>query len=169
MKVLIIGYKRSGKDTLAEIWKERFGIEYESSSMAAARLFIYDELKGKYDYSSFEECYEDRMNRRKEWYDLITNFNSEDPARLAKIMLETSDMYVGMRSNIEVNSCKEQKTFDMIVWVDAEERVGKESTESCTVTKEDAYILITNNGTEEDFRVKAIKLGEILFNEKIRV
>lgn len=169
MKVLIIGYKRSGKDTLAEIWKERFGIKYESSSMAAARLFIYDELKDKYDYSSFEECYEDRMNRRKEWYDLITNFNSEDPARLAKIMLETSDVYVGMRSDIEVNSCKEQKTFDMIVWVDAEERVGKESTESCTVTKEDAYILITNNGTKEDFRVKANKLGEILFNEKTRI
>ena len=169
MKVLIIGYKRSGKDTLAEIWKERFGIEYESSSMAAARLFIYDELKDKYGYSSFEECYEDRMDRRKEWYDLITDFNSEDPARLAKIMLETSDVYVGMRSDTEVDSCKEQKTFDMIVWVDAEERVGKESTESCTVTKEDAYILITNNGTEEGFRVKAIKLGEILFNGKIRI
>lgn len=169
MKVLIIGYKRSGKDTLAEIWEKRFGIKFESSSMAAARLFIYDELKDKHDYSSFEECYEDRMNRRKEWYDLITNFNSEDPARLAKIMLETSDVYVGMRSDIEVDSCKEQKTFDMIVWVDAEERVGKESTESCTVTKEDAYILITNNGTEEDFRVKAIKLGEILFNEKVKI
>src|SRR5690554_3607383 len=169
MKVLIIGYRRSGKDTLAEIWEERFGIKYESSSMAAARLFIYDELKDKYGYSSFEECYEDRMDRRKEWYDLITVFNSEDPARLAKIMLETSDVYVGMRSGIEVNSCKEQEIFDLIVWVDAEERVGKESTESCTVTKEDADIIITNNDTEEVFRVKALKLGEVLFNGKIRV
>ena len=164
MKILILGEARSGKDTLAEIWNKEFGITFESSSMAAAKLFIYDELKEKYGYTSFEECFEDRMNRRKEWYDLICGYNINDPSKLARHMMQTSDIYVGMRSDVEVLECRDKKVFDLIIWVDAGKRVAPESSESCTVSEEDADITVTNNKSQEEFTKKAITLGKILFN-----
>ncbi len=163
MKILILGYKRSGKDTLAELWNEKFGVKFESSSMAAARIFIYDELKEKYGYTSFEECYEDRMTKRKEWYNLICGYNENDPTRLARKILEDSDVYVGMRDKKEVVRARFEKTFDLIVWVDALNRVGAEDRESCTVTKEDADIILDNNGAEHVFKTKALALGKALF------
>ena len=84
MNLLIIGHARHGKDTVAEIISEFTGYKFESSSMAAARIFIFDALKEKYGYKSFNECFEDRVNRRKEWYDLICAFKEKDSSSLAK-------------------------------------------------------------------------------------
>lgn len=97
MKLLIIGHKRHGKDTLAEIFRDNFGMTFNSSSNAAAEIFIYDALKNKYGYKSFKECFYDRMNKRAEWYDLICEYNVKDKARLAKDILKDNDCYVGMR------------------------------------------------------------------------
>jgi len=101
-KLLIIGHARHGKDTCAEILQEHYGLSFMSSSQAAANIFIYDELKGKYDYTTPEQCFEDRMNHRKEWYDLICGFNITDKAALAKEILKINDCYVGMRDHREI-------------------------------------------------------------------
>ena len=45
MKILILGTARHGKDTLAELLNEDFGMTFKSSSEMANELFIYDELK----------------------------------------------------------------------------------------------------------------------------
>ena len=60
-KLCIIGYARSGKDTAAEVLEGYFGVKHTSSSMAAAKIFIFEKLKDKYGYKSFEECFEDRL------------------------------------------------------------------------------------------------------------
>jgi len=116
-RILIIGHMRHGKDTVAEFIEEFTGMSFKSSSEMAAEIFIYDELKDKYGYSSFMECFEDRMNHRTEWYHLIKNYNKIDKARLAKDILEYNDMYVGMRSQEELNKCIEDEVFDMIIGV----------------------------------------------------
>ena len=36
------------------------------------------------------ECFEDRVNHRSEWFDLITNYNKEDRTRLTKEILKIS-------------------------------------------------------------------------------
>lgn len=116
-KILIIGHGRHGKDTLAEIINDHFELTFKSSSQAAAEIFIYDKLKGKYGYSSPEECFEDRVNHRKEWHDLICEYNKDDKARLAREILKTSDMYVGMRSNDEITACLSEDMFDWIIGI----------------------------------------------------
>lgn len=116
-KILVLGHMRHGKDTVAQMISNETGLTFESSSMNAAKIFIYDELKQKYNYQSFEECYEDRLNHRKEWHDLICDYNKEDKARLAKNILSINDMYVGMRSNEEIMACKEQGLFDLVIGV----------------------------------------------------
>ena len=117
MNLLIIGHARHGKDTVAQMIEDMFQLTFESSSQAAADIFIYDELKDKYGYQTPEECFEDRVNHRKEWHDLICDYNKEDKARLAKGILERADMYVGMRSSEEIRECLNQGLFDYVVGV----------------------------------------------------
>src|SRR5690606_30083610 len=96
-KLLVVGHMRHGKDTFAEILRDHYGLKFESSSQAAADIFIYEALKDKYGYKTSEECFEDRVNHRQEWYEMICEYNIEDRARLAKGILERADCYVGMR------------------------------------------------------------------------
>lgn len=154
---------RWGKDTLAEIFNEEFGLTYQSSSQAAADIFIYDKLKGEYGYNTPEECFEDRMNRRSEWYDLICGYNKDDKARLAKEILKRTDCYVGMRDHREITECINQGIFDLIIWVDSSERLPEEPTSSFNIDKGCADIIIDNNGTIDEFKQRAIRLGNVIF------
>jgi len=115
--ILIIGHKEHGKSTVAQMICNYKGLKAEDSSMAAARIFIYNALKGKYGYKSFEECYYDRRNRRSEWYDLISEYNSKNESRLAEDILETNDIYIGMRRTKELEVCQSKGMFDLIIGV----------------------------------------------------
>jgi hypothetical protein len=164
MKLLIIGHMRSGKDEMADILNKEFGLKYIVSSQAAAKLFIYKELKDKYGYKTPTECFNDRVNHRPEWYNLICDYNKDDKCRLAKAIMEISQCYVGMRDLDEINECRSNGLFDLIIWVDASGRVPDEPKESFNINKSCADIIITNNGTLDEFKTKVIRLGQILFN-----
>ncbi len=163
-RLLIIGHGRHGKDTLAEIFNLDHGMKFKASSMAASEIFIYRVLKDKYGYETPEECFNDRANHRSEWYDLICLYNKRDKARLAKDIMKSSDCYVGMRDKEEIDECLRQGVFDLIIWVDASNRLPREPKDSFNITTKSADILISNNGTLEEFEVKAKRLGNIIFN-----
>jgi dephospho-CoA kinase len=80
--IIIIGNFRHGKDTVAEIMKNLYGFNYESSSVAACKIFLFEALKNKYNYSTIEECFEDRGNHRAEWYELICEYNKHQISML---------------------------------------------------------------------------------------
>jgi len=160
-RYLLLGHAEHFKDGLAEILSEEFGITYSGSSYLAAKIFIYDLLKEKYGYKSFEECFEDRRNHRKEWHDLICEYNAEDKARLAKEILKQSQMYVGMRSPEEIAECKRQGLFDLIIGVfrpdyplESKDSFGIDLWKECD-------LVIPNAGTIEEFRKKVIKLEHL--------
>ena len=158
-KLLIVGNGRHGKDSMAEILQEHFGLTFMSSSQAAADIFIYDELKEKYGYKTSEECFEDRSNHRTEWYEMICDYNKDDKARLAKDILKLTDCYVGMRDSGEIAECIKQGLFYRVVWVDASERLPLEPKESFNIKEDDADEFITNNGSLEEFTAKVIAFG----------
>jgi DNA polymerase III delta prime subunit len=162
-KLLIIGHGRHGKDTLAEIFARDYGMTFKASSMAASEIFIYDVLKDKYGYRTPAECFNDRSNHRKEWYDLICLYNEHDKAKLAKSIMSTSNCYVGMRDKPEIKECMKQGVFDLVIWVDASNRLPKEPKDSFNITTDNADILISNNGTLKEFEAKAKRLGNIIF------
>jgi hypothetical protein len=116
-KICIIGHARHGKDTLAEIINRRYGYKSESSSQAASRLFLYDALKGKYGYNTPEECFEDRVNHRAEWFDMICEYNRNYPGQLASDIMKSNDIYTGMRSNRELQACVNDGIFDLVIGV----------------------------------------------------
>lgn len=162
IRLLLIGHCRHGKDTVAELLKEYYGLNFISSSQACADIFIYDELKEKYGYKTPEECFLDRVNHRDEWYQMICEYNKDDKAKLAKEILKYNNTYVGMRDWGEIQECLKQELFDLVIWVDASDRLPQESANSFNITKADADIIIENNGTLEELREKIKRLGKLL-------
>lgn len=161
-RLLIIGSARHGKDSFAEILRDEYGLTFLSSSQAASDIFLYDLLKEKYGYKTSEECFEDRVNHRPEWYEAICDYNKYDRAKLAKGILTLTDCYVGMRDRNEIVECMKQGLFDIIIWVDASERLPLESPESFNIDKSCADIIVENNGTYEEFKDKVIRIGKFL-------
>lgn len=167
--ILIIGHGRHGKDTVAELLEEYLrdiGFSYSSSSMKACELFIFDLLKEKYGYKNLKECYDDRnssQEKRTEWYNLICDFNSQDKTRLAKEIYKYHDCYVGMRDREEIDACVREGVVDLIIWVDASERLNyKEAQSSFNIDKSLADIVIDNNGTLEDLKRKVKNFSRLI-------
>ncbi|MBV1929741.1 MAG: hypothetical protein KUG81_09560 [Gammaproteobacteria bacterium] len=155
-KILVLGHGRHGKDTVAERLNLSLGMSFQSSSQACSDYFIFDRLKGKYGYKSSDECYADRHSHRVEWFNLISEYNSKDKTRLARNILESNQLYIGMRCREELNACIEANIFDHIVWVDASGRLPPEDIKSNTITMDDADAVILNNGTLLDLDVNII-------------
>ncbi len=113
--LLIVGHGRHGKDTLAESWRDTFGMAFESSSYACAEIFIFEALKDKYGYKNLQECFDDRSNHRAEWHDMIAAYNTPEKSRLGQEIVDRTGCYVGMRNNEEIQACMSKGIFDLIV------------------------------------------------------
>jgi hypothetical protein len=135
----------------------------------AAEIFIYDELKDKYGYTSFIECFEDRMNHRAEWYELIKDYNKDDRAKLAKEILKKNDMYVGMREQMEINKCIEDNIFDLIIGVfDPHKPLEPKDSFNIDLFSSCDIIIPNPTGELEKTRNKVKKLSALLIMGKLK-
>lgn len=155
-KILIIGHGKHGKDTIAEIMEELFGLKFNSSSKFALESFLFDILNEKYklNYKSKDEAFKDRNTsdeKRMIWYNEICTYNKDDKTRLTKEILKENDMYVGLRDYEEFKESR--KLFKYVVWIEALERV-KYSDPTVKIEKEEANIIINNNGTLKELEEK---------------
>ncbi len=166
MKIVILSHARWGKDTLAEFLNKTHGMTFKSSSEEANELFLFEKLKDKYHYTTLDECFQDRVNHRKEWYDEICAYNSVNKTRLAESIISKVDCYVGMRDYDEFQGARIKNLFDVIIWVDASERLPEESIESFSIPKHYANYVIRNNGTLEEFEQAALELGNIIYKKE---
>lgn len=161
-KLLIIGHGRHGKDTVCEILRDDYGFNFQSSSKFCSEKFIYDKLKDRYNYSSEDECYNDRHNHREEWYNLICEYNVPDPSRLGREIFKEYDIYCGLRNAAEYYAMIDSHVFDCVVWVDRSQHLPQESQDSMTMDAEMADYVIDNNGTLEELKEnvkKFLKVG----------
>lgn len=164
-KLLITGYRQHGKDTVADILGE-YGFTKQDSSRKALEIFLFEKLAPKYGYKSLDEAYEDRVNHRSEWYEEIKAYNTPDKCRLARQIMAESDIYVGMRDKEEIIACKEEGIFDWIIWVDASKRKPPEDLSSCTVSQEDAHIILDNNRSEEQLNDSVACLWSLITDQR---
>lgn len=154
LKLLIIGHGRHGKDTVCEILRDQYGYSFESSSQFCSRLFLYDKLKDKYGYTSEEQCYTDRHNRRQEWYDAICAYNTPNAAKLGIEIFRQHDVYCGLRNKREYNAMRNIGVFNYAIWVDRSDHLPVEPSTSMSLKPWMADFTIDNNG----------KLNELLYN-----
>src|SRR5690625_996581 len=161
MKLAVISQANQGKDTFCEIVSEIYNVPFVSSTYYIAEHIVFPLLKDKYGYRNLEECLKDKANHRKEWADIINKYNEKDLSKVAKDILSINDFYCGIRCKKQLEASKH--LFDLIIWVDASERLGvTENSSSITVTKDDADIIITNNGTKEEFRERVDKVMTVI-------
>lgn len=160
MKLMICGHARHGKDTFCEL----LGLKFASSSWVALEKVIWPEMGWMYD--SLEECFNDRMNHRAEWHNLITAYNTPDLTRLSRDIFADNDVYCGIRNREEFYAAKEQGLFQFSVWVDASERHPPEDEGSCKLLPSDCDIIISNNGTLDDLKAKADSFKRMIFGLK---
>lgn len=162
-KLLILGHARHGKDTVAEMLRDRHGFSFASSSYFAMQKVIRPALAEiGINYTSDEECYADRVNHRGFWYDKICEYNGGGPSRLAEEILVDHDMYVGMRANDEYVASRPM--FDFVVWVDSSGRgIPPEDSSSMTIEYDpQRMVLINNGGTLEDLAAAIDDLIDML-------
>ena len=149
-KLMICGYARHGKDTFAELMQKELGYAFASSSHVACKEFIYERMLNEgFEYASWEQCYEDRVNNRDYWYDRICEYNAEDLTKLSRLVYEDSDIYVGIRDDKEFLACESQGVFHLSVWVDASERLPPEPTSSNKITPDMCDLIVNNNYEQE--------------------
>jgi dephospho-CoA kinase len=161
-KLVVTGYARHGKDTVCQLLKEEHGFTFESSSQAAGFKAVYPTLRLKYKYKTFEDCYNDRVNHRQEWFELIKAYNTPDLAKLGREILHSYDIYCGLRNMAELETMIVEGLVDCIVWVDAGLRKKPEPSTSITITRNDCDFVVDNNGTLDDLRVEVQRLVEKL-------
>jgi hypothetical protein len=153
-KLLILGYGRHGKDSVAEMLRDNYGLRFKSSSQFVAEECLWEQW-GKDRYDTFDEMYEDRHNHRVTWMEMISAYNTPDKTKTAATMLSRGlDMYVGMRRQDELEACRQANLFDFIVWV---ERPGfPPETGSMDITKDSSFwnFCIKNDGTLTDLERK---------------
>jgi hypothetical protein len=142
-KILILGHGRHGKDTVAEILESTLGLTFTSSSYACLQV-IKPVLCAARDYEDFtdDEIYAARVNCRDLWKEAITLVNTPDKSYLAKLVLEQSDMYVGMRCNQEFLASKD--LFDLVIWVEAFERIP-EADPTLDIEFDDSFMIKVEN------------------------
>lgn len=151
-KILILGDARHGKDTMAEMIFSKSGLKFASSSETALDVFLRDVLEEKYGlvYKTREDAYNDRVNHRDKWYNEICLYNSVDKLRLVKDILKIADIYVGLRSGLEVESAIKESSFDHIIGI-YDYRKDRESSDSNTadVLKYSDFVILNNYGLKE--------------------
>lgn len=161
-KILVIGHGRHGKDTVCDILRDNYGFSFESSSQFCSKLFIFEMLKDRYNYSTEEECYSDRHNHRAEWYDAICKYNVPDAARLGREIFKTHDIYCGLRNKKEYHAMKNTKVFDYAIWVDRSEHLPLEDKDSMTLEQWMADYTIDNNGSLDNLHFNITQLMSYL-------
>jgi len=157
-KLLVIGHGRHGKDTVCEILRDEYGYTFESSSQFCSKLFIYNDLKEKYGYSSEVECYADRHNHREEWYNAICDYNIKDAAKLGREMFNSYNIYCGLRNKREFFAMQNTNVFDYVIWVDRSMHLPPEDKNSMSLEQWMADYTIDNNGDllELQFNVRSL-------------
>jgi thymidylate synthase (FAD) len=160
-KLLIIGHARHGKDTVAELIKQRMGLRFESSSYVLAEEVVYPTMKEK--YSSWQECFEDRANHRVHWHNVLKQYNTPDPTKLAKLIMSNNDIYVGMRSFREMQACLNNKMFDLVIWVDGSKRHELEGIGSFDIPIQKTHFHINNNYSLDILYDEIDRLREYLY------
>ena len=156
-KILVLGHARHGKDTAAEYLAEKLGLTYVGSSQVCCDSFIFAALKDKYGYATSEECFEDRVNHREEWHQLIADFCAGDKAKLGRLVYESNDIYCGIRAKDECRAVIAEFN-PIVIWINATKRVPKEPESSMQLTCSPWWVKVTNHKTGGEFLAKLDEL-----------
>lgn len=161
MRLLIIGHGRHGKDSVGDILRDEYGMRVTSSSEFAAQKAVFPLVSDL--YPDWRQAYEDRANHRDLWFHAIKAYNLRPGPMLAEQILVDHDIYTGMRSRDEFE--RSAHCFDLVIWVDASDRLPPEPEGSMQLVAADAGWIIDNNGPEAALPGEVAKLIDRIMDD----
>lgn len=151
-RILILGYARHGKDSVAERLRDKYGYKFVSSSDFVGREIIWEQW-GKERYDSYQAMFDDRANHRQKWMEMIVEYNTPDKSRTARTMLERGyDIYVGMRRLDELKAARH--LFDCILWVQRDGYAVETGSMDITLSNAKPDWVIYNNSSLDHLALK---------------
>ena len=153
---------------MCDILRDQHGFTFRSSSDFCAERFIYNALRAKYGYQSYDQCYNDRHNHRAEWYNMIHDYCRDDYARLGREIFAENDIYCGLRNKGEFHAMRNSGVFDYAIWVDRSDHMPQEDHSSMSLEIWMADYVIDNNSTVEDLQRNVRELTEHLLKNQAR-
>jgi hypothetical protein len=166
-RIIIVGPARHGKDTLAELLRDRYGWTFASSSHWVAKHFGREYLAEHYglEYDTLQACLDDRIHHRDKWYKACRDYNKGDLGRLTNDILAEYNIYVGMRGRDELKAVED--SVDLVIWIEAPNRIGgnpdaRQIKTNNLIRREDADIIIENDGTILDLITQLPHIKELV-------
>lgn len=153
LRLAILGYGRTGKDTVGKWLHEHTPLRYSGSTSNVICAEIA-KAKGITEEEAWRTRHEDRIF----WYNFCNEFRKDDPALLARTLLQSSDLVIGLRDRLELKACRKEKLFDLAIWL--ERYVTTDPT--VTFTAADCDLIVTNNGTLEELYEKLTRITSVL-------
>lgn len=165
-RILLIGHGRHGKDTVAEILRDRYRYTFTSSSLFCAEHVMIPAFRAiGVEYHSARHCFDERHgssahagDHRTFWFETIKAYCTPDKGRLAReIFAAGNDLYVGIRDTGELLAAQQLGNV-VTVWVDASCRVEPEQASSMNLTPDMADHMLDNNGTLGELKARVDEL-----------
>ena len=151
MRIAICGHGRHGKTTAACRLATLTGLRYIRSTSEAAAEIVFAKLGPLLGYDTVEEAWKDRHAHRREWANIIWDYNQPHGITLYEDMLCDTDIFDGIRRNAELQECRRRGIVDVAVWIDAHHRLDGQLDASCEILPSHCDITIDNNGSLEAF------------------
>lgn len=169
-KVILVGHGRHGKDTAAEMLRDKYGFRFCSSSLFCAERVMLPAFKAYgLSYGDAETCFDDRHgsspvgDHREFWFKNIQAYCTPDKARLAKELFEAgNDIYVGIRDRREFWAARLAIPGLLTVWVDASDRLPPEGAGSMNIEPWMCDVVLDNNGDLEQLLLGVDRLVEAM-------
>jgi cytidylate kinase len=112
MNIAICGPGRCGKDTMADRLVEKWGYTYAGTTSTVISREI-----AQREGITFEEAHAQRHQRREEWFRVGIELRGRDAAALAREVLKTGNLVVGVRDYNEMFAVIEEGLADIVIWV----------------------------------------------------
>jgi len=156
IKVAISGRGKAGKTTASKMLAEISGLRYMCSTSQALSKVVFEKMIEKgHNFESVEECWGERASHRKEWGEIIKEYNQPDGVTLYTDMSAENDIFDGIRRSEELAACSDFGLVDVVIWI---ERDAAPDDVSLTYGMDACDIIIYNNSTLEELRDKLLLL-----------
>jgi hypothetical protein len=113
LKILIVGYGRSGKDEAAMFMSQHLGFKYGGSTSWAA-LPIMAKFLGLHPMHAWET----RHQNRELWKSHLDYLRRDDACLLMRLALaDGANIITGVRGGPEIDLAITERLFDHIIWI----------------------------------------------------
>jgi hypothetical protein len=88
---------------------------------------------------------------------------------MARELFSHHDIYCGLRNREEFLVIRQEKLFDVSIWIDRSKHVGPESADSMQIKPSDCDLVVDNNHTLAQLEVTMVDVYRLLASKRVQI